>query len=143
MPEPELRITFANLRSDNSSLVDDWEVLLRVVGDFEVSIGGEPIYREQEFCMVEFGVQAVEWSRQLYHRKFVYRTLESEELGLVYIKKRQAGWQIGSIYQTTEAPPLSVATIRAAIEAYWSNLRLAVERQFQRDISVLLNLQHE
>lgn len=140
MTEPTLRFSFANVRADNSSLGEDWELLLRVVSYFEITVGSSVIYREEEFCVVEFAVQAVEWSRQLVHGNFEYRTMEAEDTGFVFIKSTENGWQVGSIHQTCEAQPLPIAAVKAAIEDYWVRLREIVKVQFDRDISALLSL---
>jgi hypothetical protein len=140
MTEQTLKFSFDNIRADNSSLRENWELLLRVVSDFEITVGSSMIYREEEFCVVEFAVQAVEWSRQLGHGDFEYRTLEAEETGLVFIKSAGTGWQVGSIHQLCEAQPLPLAAIRVAIEDYWVGLHDAVKAQFDRDISALLSL---
>jgi hypothetical protein len=138
--EPTLNFSFANIRADNSLLAEDWELILRVVADFEITVGSSVVYREEEFCVIEFAVQAVEWSRQLSHGDFEYRTMEAEETGFVFIKSTGTGWQVGSIHQTSEAQPLPLAVIRVAIEDYWVRLRDSVKAQFDLDISALLSL---
>jgi hypothetical protein len=140
MTELTLSFSFANIRADNSCLVEDWELLLRVVSDFEITVGSSVIYREEEFCAVEFAVQALEWSRQLGHGDFEYRTMEAEETGFVFIKSTGTGWQVGSIHQTCEAQPLPIGEIQVAIEDCWIRLRDAVKAHFDRDISALLSL---
>jgi len=137
---PTLKLAFDNVHADNSSLAEDWELLLRVVADFEVSVDENVIYAELEFCVVEFGVQAIQWSRRPFHGDFIYRTMEAEEPGLVFIKKQEGGWQIGSIHQTSEAQPLSLAIVRAAVDDYWHRLRKIVGTRFQRDIETLVTL---
>jgi hypothetical protein len=63
-----MHLHFSNLYVDNTCLVEDHELLLRVVADFRISGAGKVLYEEPEFCVVEFGVQAIEWVRKLVHR---------------------------------------------------------------------------
>ena len=136
-----LTISFDGLHADNSALANDWELMLRLVGDFEISISGERLYKEQEFCVVEFGVQAVSWVRNpLRQSEFLYRTVEAEETGLVFIKQRETGWQVGSIHQLFAAPVMKLQVIADAVEGYWMRLLQQTKQQFQCDICPLLSL---
>ena len=139
MPDAVLHLHFANLHVDNSSLAEDHELLLRVVADFRISVAGKVLYEEPEFCVVEFGVQAIEWVRKLvHHGDFIYRTMEAEEPGFVWVKRHGTGWQIGSIYQSSEATEMPLNVIASAIEDYWLRLHKTVGERFGRDIGTLL-----
>jgi hypothetical protein len=99
------------------------------------------LYEEPEFCVVEFGVQAIEWVHKLAHRgDFIYQTMEAEEPGFVWVKRHGTGWQIGSIYQSFEATEMPLNEITSAIEDYWLRLHKTVGERFGRDIGTLLPL---
>jgi hypothetical protein len=128
---------FSNLTSDGASLLEPWEVYLRFVGTFCVTIGGRTLYSEESFCLVEFGVLSYLWLKEAESQRqdFLYSSLESEEHGLLSIKRCEGGWRLDSLHQKFESDelfPLSIFEV--AITDYFCRLRAIILARFSIDI---------
>jgi hypothetical protein len=106
-----------------------WQIVLGVTGDFSISIYEKILYKEEEFCLVEFAVQASQWLRRVPRtgENFSYTSIESEDEGLVRIDKTEQGWRISAFYQEyQEDTSFSLSEISDAINNYISNLERAL-----------------
>jgi len=123
-------------------LKENWEIFLRVVGNFRIEVNGKVLYSEVEFCLVEFAVQIAEWLRQIETNEvdFEYCSMESEDPGLVWVKKKNNGWIIGSVYQQHEEINIfDMEDIRKVFSGYIEMLKQDLEEIYNIDISKLLS----
>ena len=91
-----------------------------------ISVDGQVLYSEVEFCLVEFAVQVLQWLQRAKatDQDFSYSSVESERPGLVWIVERNGKWQIGSICQEySEEGLFTLDEIFAAVEAYVNKLK--------------------
>jgi hypothetical protein len=124
-----MKLSFANLRFDGE-VRTKWDVLLRIVGDFSLWIRDRVIYREVEFCLVEFAVALANWLAIATDLgpDFVYTSLESETEGLVRFTRLAPGeWRVSAADHEEEAgDSLTTAEIKHAAVAYIRDLRASL-----------------
>lgn len=138
----KIAFVFENVFIDEPTLTEPWQAYLRVVGDFKIQVRTATIYREEQFCLVEFAIQSQIWSRAaaLEPQDFTYTSIEAEEPGLVRFRLEQGGWKIASIFQERDCSELfSLEEIVAALDDYYERLRRGVNERFHVDIAGLFN----
>ena len=117
-----LAFTFAEVRIDGP-LKDDWDILLRLVGPFQVRLDGLTIYQEGEFCLVEFASQLNVWIQSGPDLDFSYDSEESDVLGLLRFKKKHGGaWEITFAHRS-EKHLVPEADLKQAAQLYLTSLR--------------------
>jgi hypothetical protein len=139
-----IEFLFEKLRLDGSALDTDWDVLLRLVADFSIVIppAHVPLYREEEFCVVEFAMQIAQWlaSVREHPTDFSYNSMEYDETGLVSIHKYQHGWKVTALHQDyVEDQLFSIEEIETAVGTFVARLKKEVRDRFQCDISHLVS----
>jgi hypothetical protein len=135
---------FEKLRLDGAALDSDWDVLLRLVAEFAILVPPAfiPLYKEEEFCVVEFAMQITQWLARVRRDPvdFSYTSLESEETGLVSITRRQHGWTISALHEDyREDRHFRLGEIETSVAEFVARLKAAVQQSFQRDISHLVS----
>jgi hypothetical protein len=127
-----MRLKFANLHFDGD-IQTRWDVLLRIVGDFSLLIRDRVVYREVEFCLVEFAVALANWFAIATDLgpDFEYTSLESETEGLVRFTRRAVGtWRVSAAYQDEEVQDaLTTAELKVAAIEYIRDLRASLEHK--------------
>ncbi len=108
-----------------------WDVLLRVVGDFEIRAGDRTLYSETEFPVVEFAVQLAKWLARPGPDAgdLVYTSLESEVEGLIrFARVASDEWWLTAL-PLTEDPPRTFSTdeVRGAGLRFLIDLRTVLE----------------
>jgi len=125
IPSP-LRFEFSNVHTD-ALLRSRWDVLLRIVGDFQIWDRNVIRYQETEFCLVEFAIALAEWLAvdEKSRADFVYSSMESETEGLVSFSRLDPNhWQVAAADQQQPfAGPLGMEDIEHAAISYVSTLR--------------------
>lgn len=139
-----IEFRFERLRLDGEALDTDWDVLLRLVADFAIVVPPAPIplYQEKEFCVVEFAVQITQWLAKVrkYPIDFSYNSMESDETGVVCIRKQLHGWRVTALSQDySEDRLFSLEEIESAVAAFIARLKKEVRETFRYDISHLLS----
>ena len=135
-----LKFHFELTTTDATNLKEPQQLLLGIIGNFAVRVGEKPLYQEAEFCLVEFAMQITKWLSEvtITNEDFVYTSLESEEVGLVWIKRSGAAWRIGSIHQEYEEyKEFSLEEISNAVEEY----RARLSEELFRKLGISVNLQ--
>lgn len=135
-----LEFGFEITTTDMSTLKEPEQLLLGIVGRFSVLVGPKTLYEEVEFCLVEFAMDVSEWLIKVptTNEDFVYESLESDEIGLVWIKSGTSGWHVGSIHQNyQETKSFNIDEIRMAINHYLHKLK----RELYDKFGLVLNLQ--
>jgi len=117
---------FGNVRADGE-LRTKWDYLLRIVGDFALSVRGRVLYKEVDFCLVEFAVTLANWLSIATDARpdFVYTSLESETEGLVRFDRLSSdGWRVCAAYQDQPLADLvTTEELEIAALTYISSLR--------------------
>lgn len=90
-----MKITFQNLHLDGP-IKNRWDYLIRNVGDISIILDGELVYWEEEFCLVEFAVQTVEWLCVLASKgeDFSYSSLEHESPSMIAFVRVGLDWKM-------------------------------------------------
>lgn len=138
----EVVFSFADVVADTDTLSQPWQVYLRIVGNFLMTVAGRTLYTEQGFCLVEFAIQSQLWLRQVRAsgEDFVYSSQESEEMGLVWIKRDNSKWKVGSIHQEYDEPRLfDLDQLEMALVRYFDALNHEVQQKFRVDITSLFD----
>jgi hypothetical protein len=135
---------FDRLHLDGDALDTDWDVLLRVVADFAIVVQPSPIplYREEEFCVVEFAAQITQWLANVRRHPFdfSYNSMESDETGLVSIHEDRRGWKVAAVRQDySEDRLFSLEEIEGAVATFVARLKKEVREVFRHDISHLVS----
>jgi hypothetical protein len=121
-----MKLEFANVHFEGE-IRTKWDALLRVVGDFALLIRGRVIYREVEFCLVEFAIALANWLAVATDLgpDFVYTSLESETEGLVRFARLGPGnWRVSAAHQDEKAlVSITTGELGEAVLAYIRDLR--------------------
>lgn len=137
----EVKFSFADVASDGVRINEPWQVYLRIVGRFSVSVGERILYQEEAFCVVEFAIKSQLWLKRVSQTQedFIYTSQESEEPGLFWIKRFEGGRCIGSVYQEYEESNLfPFESLAAALSEYFNHLRTFVAEAFGTDLAEIL-----
>ncbi len=100
-----MKLEFSNLHVDGE-IRSRSDVLLQIVGDFALWVGDRLIYREVEFCLMEFAGALASWLAMATDvgPDFVYTSLESETVGLVRFTRLNPGmWRVSAADQDQPA----------------------------------------
>ncbi len=121
-----LNFEFRDLHSDGCVRTKR-DLLVRVVGDFDIRLNGSVLYREAEFCLVEFGVAVAKWlavGTDL-GPNFEYTSIESDVEALVrFSRLRPGNWKISAAHEDFESlEPVTTVEIREAVQGYLRRLR--------------------
>jgi hypothetical protein len=140
-PLQRLEFRFRVTSADRSQLLDRWDSLLRIEGDFAILVEGRGLYTEVLFPLVEFAVEALKWIGSPGEPDgFLYESVEAEE-PLIWIKRTddEDGWQVGKIHESYSEPAVfTTDDIRSAISTYVEDLRTILNRDFGIDIDPVL-----
>jgi len=92
---------FTDTRLERPSVRDKFDLLLGVVATLEVRFADRLLYREELFPIVELRAELGRWLSGAYHRheNFKFRSMESDEDGLLWLRWVGDGWRIGSTQQ--------------------------------------------
>jgi len=121
-----MKFEFSNVRTDGE-LRTKWDALLRIVGDFAFWVRGRVLYKEVDFCLVEFAIAMTNWLAiaPLLRPDFIYTSLESEIEGLVGFTRLGPGsWRVSAAYQDQPSTDsFTTEELEAAALTYISALR--------------------
>lgn len=126
VPSEALNFEFRDLHFDGCVRTKR-DLLVRVVGDFDIRLNGRVLYRETEFCLVEFGVAVAKWlaiGTDL-GPNLEYTSIESDVEGLVRFSRLRPGlWRISAAHEAFESlEPATTVEIREAVLGYLRRLR--------------------
>ncbi len=135
----QVKFTFSNLQSSVDDPSQAWQLLLKVVADFVVTIENRQFYSEADFPVVEFASQAAKWLRSG-GGDLLYTSMESEESPLLAFYQQGRGQFFAySPYQLQpEKAPLDLAALRNSVELFIDELKFKVRSEFDLDISGVL-----
>jgi hypothetical protein len=138
--ESRIAFKFWKLKTDVLGLFDEWDLYQRVEASFAMEICDQVIYQEELFPVVEFATLSQIWLSEVDSspKDFIYSSIESDVVGLVWFKRITDGWSAGSAFQSSESPvALNLWEVRNSLNGYYNSLRGAVKEQFGLDIAAL------
>jgi hypothetical protein len=105
-----IRLRHSNLRADPDRLNDPTDVIVNLEADVRLEIDGDVIYEELSFPLAELACALARWMPiPLSERPdFEFDSMSSEEIGLLWIRRVDGTWRVGSIHQSRT--PLSALT---------------------------------
>jgi hypothetical protein len=103
-------IRFSDARKERSVIRDKFDLFLGIVATLEVWIGDRLLYREEMFPIVELRAALESWQGDAFAAQsdFEFQSMESDEVGLVWLRHVANGWRLGSTHQ--EFPELAKLT---------------------------------
>lgn len=116
-----MRLTFHSARVENARRPAPFDLLLGLVAVFEVVDGQSVLYREIDLPIVELAVELKKWLNDGLetHAPFDYRSVEADEIGMLWIHREGTGWLIGSIYQeSADSTVKSDDEVRSIVERF-------------------------
>lgn len=119
-------------------LPEPYDVLLGLNAHFELVTSRGILLSEPEFTVVEFAASLARWLRDglPQNHDFAFESVEAEESGLVWFRRVDDGWRVGSVWQSIPDPePKSLEEIRQAAEAFSRALLEDAQRQFGLDLT--------
>jgi hypothetical protein len=131
-----LAFQFDSIKQINE-LNDDWEIMLYIEADFFVLVDSKVLYSEQYFCVVEFASALFRWLDKVdkTEEDFIYESMDSDEVGLVWIKQNESGWRVGSVHQNyEEARTFNLDEIKEACKKIFYDLNNELSAKFKIDL---------
>lgn len=136
---PLMHIDCGNIRLDGDVPRTPDGVLLRVVGDISISVGGQEVYAETDFCLVEFAYHLSEWlTNRARHDQWVYVSMEADQ-PLVWFTPRNGAWMVGVDHpRTVIEEPIPDDDLRAAVDRYIDQVIADVRQVLEIDVGELI-----
>jgi hypothetical protein len=136
-----LRIEIGNLTSAINGEASLPELLLRITAKLEISADGATIYAEPDFPVVELAYHLQAWVKagEKERPDFVLDSMESDEIGLVRIVKRDRGWSIGSCHEQFEPSIMSLSEIDEAVISFVNEVRRRCNDELGTDLRDVLH----
>lgn len=130
------KYTLSDVSVENQS--KDWQMLLRICGNFFINVNDRVFYKERNFPVVEFAHQLIEWM-EYPQRNFEYNSMESDIGPLITFVKRHESFLLYSLHQEYEEKSVfSYKEIQNAAGVFIANLNSELVNQFHIDASRLL-----
>lgn len=134
----EVIFSFSELRSTIDDIGAQWQLLLRVVANFTISINARQFYAEEEFPVVEFASQAAEWLRDD-RGDLLYASMESEEKPLIGFYRQNGHFLAHSASQAFESTKtIDREVLRDALTSFIEELRRRTETDLALNIEAVL-----
>jgi len=136
----EFKFQITDFNIDN--IEKDWQLILRIVADFEILINGKVFFNEPQFPVVEFAMQAAAWSRNV-KENFDYESMESDESPLIWFNSKNDNYTVGSPWQKyEERNPIEREVLQTSLNNFIEALRKELVSDYEIDISHLINGKH-
>lgn len=142
---PSIVFQFNSVKIERPYDGSPWPFILGITGQFEICIGENVLYSEEEFCLVEFAVDISEWllSSSCPDGDFEYESTESSEYGLINIRRSNCKWKLGSIHQLyDEWRAFKLIDIRSATQSYIHRLCSTLDESYSIDLPAILRKNH-
>jgi hypothetical protein len=130
-----MNFEFGNVHADGE-LCTKWDFLLRIVGDFALWVRGKLVYREVEFCLVEFALALAKWLSVAPDSRpnFIYMSLESETEGLVRFERSNSSdyWRVSAAHEYEPSMDmLTTDEVESAAIMYLRDLRARLSTRIE------------
>lgn len=139
-----MTLTISGLRADPPQLEGTIDIVANLEADIRLDVGGHAVYEEVSFSVAELAIALARWSKVPPDDRpdFEFDSMSAEELaklGLIWIRRVDDGWSVGSIHQ--ERPGFRVVTateIEALVGDYVAQLSDRVQTTFGSRASTYL-----
>lgn len=132
-----MRLVFGPLALEKPDLSGRLEVLVGVIADFRIEIGGRPFFHEPEFPVVELAACLQQWLADLDQgtiADFVYDSMEADE-PLLLFRQRDDGWNVSSPWQQYEDTSiLATDEVRDAARRFVQEVQTAAATELKLDV---------
>jgi hypothetical protein len=134
----KIAFDFSALRSTVDDRREHWQLLLRIVAEFSISVRGRLFFSEPEFTVVELATQLAEWTKSP-SGDFDFVSMEAEEEPLIAFRVQPNGsYKIRSPWQKFKTEEeFESAELRSAVGRFLNTLTEET-RQLGFEISSLL-----
>jgi hypothetical protein len=136
-----IQFVFDNIALNVKKIRNVDQLYVDVESDFTILVDGKPLYSESGFVTIELANDLAAWMALPSHSRpdFEFESLSTDEIGWVWIRRRNDCWQIGSIRQNFFGPDdLSNVDLEAAITDFIQKLILAMKKQHNVNITKFL-----
>ena len=120
-----IHLTVEQLSADPRDPRDDVGPVANVGGALSIDATGQTVCSEVAFPVVELALALERWRRARQHTEsnFEFDSMSAEGRGLVWIRRSEGGWCIGSVAQgPADTPTFSTEEIDGAMDAYLAQL---------------------
>lgn len=134
-------LQFHRARMERETIRNRFDVLLGIVAVLQIYAGGQLIYHEELFPIVELRAALERWLDLgfLGHEDFEFQSMESDEAGLVWLRHTGDNWRIGSIHQESPAlDTLSDAEVAELVRRFNDQVDQWVHDNCQLEVRTLL-----
>lgn len=108
-----VEFTYRDLHAEAPLLRDDLDAIYSIVaGEFQLLVGGKPLYRESEFPLVELAQALDAWLRDglAQRRAFSFSPTGYAEPGALRLQPRSGNWMIDSSRREAGSTPQEIQT---------------------------------
>lgn len=95
-----------------------WQKLLKIEADFEITISGKTVLRDADFNVVEFASAVSKWLAASDTQDFSFSTMEADDLDIVFFRRSNAHWLVGSTWGLVEGISVVGDDLRSALEYF-------------------------
>lgn len=137
-----MALTFTGLRADPPRLSDVIDVVANIEADVRLETDGGAIYDEVSFPVAELAVALTRWTQAPVTNRadFEFDSMSAEEPGLLFIRRADDGWRVGSIHQErAESRIFTAVEVDEFVRTFIRQLTREVATAFGPDVSALLS----
>ncbi|BCW16731.1 hypothetical protein NtRootA4_37100 [Arthrobacter sp. NtRootA4] len=118
-----MRLSYANLDSDNIGGTSQADYLVGLDADLNVSEGPALLFREPAFPVVELARSLFLWLNDANRGDFMFDSMSFEEVGAVSLTRGSSGWVVGSVFRPDMVSnPLDWAEVESSCREFLSQI---------------------
>lgn len=118
-----MRLSYANLDSDNIRGTSQADYLVGLDAELTVSEGPALLYRELAFPVVELARSLLLWLNDANRGDFMFDSMSFEEVGAVSLTRGSSGWLVESVFSPdVVSNPLDWAEVESGCKEFISQI---------------------
>jgi hypothetical protein len=133
-----LEFVVTDLHHERPAATDYYGVLLGLNCRFSIRLDHQALFEEAEFPVLEFVEQLADWLAESPEpaANFSYESIESDVEDLVWIRRTNRGWRLGSaIHDSVAHNPFTLDELRGALSQLNTHLAALARRDLDLDVS--------
>jgi hypothetical protein len=136
----EVTFNFRKLQATDA-VCERWQKLLNIEAEFEISASGRTVLHDELFNVVEFASSVSAW---LAHATddFSFSTMEAEDRDIVFFRRKNAHWLIGSAWGVAEGVDVDGNELRNALLRFLTRLSEECATTLAIDIKDVIAANH-
>jgi hypothetical protein len=123
-----------HFESQNLSKRDSVEVLLGVVAEIRVVVGGSDVLRSEGFPIVELAAHLNGWLASTASGPFRFESMDAEG-DLLWLRERDGRWHMGSDWHPENSQGTELAEFKSFAQRYVDDVRNQVNAVLGIDVS--------